>query len=67
MKVELNGKPKIIEKNTTLLALIRDIMKENMNGIAIAINGSVVTKAKWETTQIRDADRIELVRATQGG
>lgn len=67
VNVELNGSMKTIESNTTLLVLIRDILKENTNGIAIAINGSVIPKTKWETTSIQEADRIELVRATQGG
>ncbi len=67
MNVELNGAPKSLKDDTTLLVLIRDVLEENPNGIAIAINGSVISKSKWETTLIHDADRIELVRATQGG
>ncbi len=67
MKIEINGGPKTLEKETTLLVLIRDILEENMNGIAVAINGAVIPKTKWEITYIQNDDRIELVRATQGG
>lgn len=36
-------------------------------GIAIAVNGRVVRRRDWETTPIHDGDRVEIVRAMQGG
>ena len=36
-------------------------------GVAIAVNGRVVRRRDWEATPVRDGDRIEIVRAMQGG
>ena len=36
-------------------------------GIAIALNGRVVRKAEWDRTALSDGDRVEIVRAMQGG
>ena len=39
----------------------------NRRGFAIAVNGNVVRKDKWVATMLADGDRIEIVRAMQGG
>jgi sulfur carrier protein len=39
----------------------------NRRGFAIALNGNVVRKDKWAGTTLADGDRIEIVRAMQGG
>jgi len=36
-------------------------------GIAVAINGNVVPRAAWSVTTLRPGDRVEIVRARQGG
>jgi sulfur carrier protein len=36
-------------------------------GFAIALNGAVVRRDAWATTAVRDGDRIEIIRAMQGG
>jgi sulfur carrier protein len=70
LKLSLNGKT--IETNaTTILALWQeetaDLELENNKGYAISRNGKVVRKAQWETTSVNENDKIEIVRAMQGG
>jgi len=36
-------------------------------GFAIALNGAVVPRAAWAATALSDGDRIEIIRAMQGG
>lgn len=36
-------------------------------GIAVAINMSVVPRSEWTETSIADGDRIDIVGAKQGG
>lgn len=36
-------------------------------GIAIALNGAVIRRRDWNTTPLAEGDRIEIVRAMQGG
>ncbi len=36
-------------------------------GIAIAINDAVVPKSRWLEHELRDGDRVEIVKAVPGG
>jgi sulfur carrier protein len=36
-------------------------------GIAVALNGAVVPRAAWLQTPLMPGDRVEIVRARQGG
>jgi len=40
---------------------------ESPQGIAIALNGCVVRRRDWATTALGEGDRVEIVRAMQGG
>ncbi|MEH3117553.1 MAG: sulfur carrier protein ThiS [Methylorubrum populi] len=40
---------------------------ESPEGIAIAVNGRVVRRSAWPETALNEGDRIEIVRAMQGG
>jgi sulfur carrier protein len=53
-------------------ATIADLMAgravaPNARGVAVALNGRVVPRAAWAETSLRDGDRVEIVRAMQGG
>ena len=39
----------------------------NPKGFAIALNGAVVRRDAWEATTLNDGDRVEIIRAMQGG
>lgn len=36
-------------------------------GFAIAVNGAVVRQRDWAETRLAEGDRVEIVRAMQGG
>ena len=36
-------------------------------GIAIAVNDAVVSRSRWQQSKLCDGDRIEIVKAIQGG
>lgn len=36
-------------------------------GVAIAINNSIVTRDKWETTAINEGDNVTIIKAAFGG
>ena len=40
---------------------------ESPKGYAIALNGALIRKDQWQNTTITDGDRVEIVRAMQGG
>jgi sulfur carrier protein len=68
MKVVLNGKELNLEAALTLEALLqRHDIFANTNGVAVAVNDSVVPRRQWPEVQLRDGDTIEVIHAVQGG
>ncbi|MCJ2015817.1 sulfur carrier protein ThiS [Methylobacterium sp. J-076] len=70
MKLFVNGEPRDCEA-ATVEALFRIEAEETgiagAQGIAIALNGRVLRRRDWAETTITPGDRIEIVRAMQGG
>jgi len=70
MKLVLNGRPHESEA-PDLDALFRIEAEETgldgPQGIAIALNGVVIRRRDWATTELTEGDRVEIVRAMQGG
>ncbi len=44
-----------------------DIDRPTPKGFAIALNGVVVRRDAWAATALNDGDRVEIIRAMQGG
>ena len=70
MKLIVNGEPRDHEA-TDIAALFAIEAEEQAlagpQGVAIALNGRVVRKTEWAATLLAEGDRIEIVRAMQGG
>jgi sulfur carrier protein len=70
MKLLVNGEPRECEADTVeaLFALeAEETGLDSPQGIAIALNGRVLRRKDWAQTTITPGDRIEIVRAMQGG
>jgi sulfur carrier protein len=51
-----------------LAALLEEkAVDTSQRGIAVAVNGAVVPRAAWASTELRPGDSVEIVRARQGG
>jgi sulfur carrier protein len=66
MRVFINGETKEVEKELNLTELLKHFSLPNER-IAIELNKEVVRKKYWETIQIKDADKIEIVHFVGGG
>jgi sulfur carrier protein len=68
MTVELtvNGQPRAVPEGTTVAEIVASVT-ELATGVAAAVNGEVVPRRSWAARLIRDADRVEVVTAVQGG
>ncbi len=68
MRLVVNGRPTELDDGTTivdvLVAMGRDV---SARGVAVALNGEVVPKGQWKTTEVGDGDRIEVLSAVGGG
>lgn len=55
---------------TGLATLSNVLLQHNFlekKGIAVALNNSVVQRSEWSTRKVESADKITIIRATQGG
>ena len=65
--IRVNGEDEQLAAATVAALLKEKSIDAGERGIAIAINGSVVPRAAWAETPLRAGDRVEIVRARQGG
>ena len=67
LEVTLNGEVVTLATKQLTEALCEIGYDPEQQGIAVAINMSVVPRSEWEQTRIADGDRIDIVGAKQGG
>lgn len=66
MKIELNGQSKEVPEGSTVADLVR-MLESDVRGMAVALDGEVAPRSAWDRTLLREGQRIEIVRAVQGG
>lgn len=67
MTITINKEPKTINTDSLLLQLLKDFKLLDQKGIAIAVNDQVITRNHWEQLQLKENDKITIIKATQGG
>ena len=45
----------------------QDLKLAGPKGFAMALNGALIRRERWTDTMLSDGDRVEIVRAMQGG
>lgn len=66
MRIVVNGKPREIDGETPLLALL-EALGVNPRVVAVGINGDVIAKDTYGDAVIREGDDVEIVRMVGGG
>lgn len=69
MTVFVNGDPRTLSEKATVADLVAasGASARNGRGVAVALNGEVVARSQWETTALKEDDRIEILEAIGGG
>ena len=69
MNVTVNGKETAVNDATTVSQLLADLhgADSTTRGIAVALNGEVVTRGRWDEAVLSEGDRLEVLRAVGGG
>jgi thiazole synthase len=68
MKVELNGAVLVLPAGATVaVAIEASGVTSEQRGVAVAVDGEVVPRSRWEVTRLREGQRIEVLAAIQGG
>jgi sulfur carrier protein len=67
MEIILNDSIKEVGAGTTVQQLMDNIHGDRQNGIAVAVNETVVPKKEWNSHLLNEKDSILIIKATQGG
>ncbi|MDX2704475.1 sulfur carrier protein ThiS [Streptomyces sp. PA03-6a] len=66
LSVSVNGEAREVAEGVTLDRLVATLTVAP-SGVAAALNETVVPRAQWPATPLRDGDRVEVLTAVQGG
>jgi sulfur carrier protein len=65
--VTLNGEPRELGERATIEAAVHAVGAADGRGVAVALDGEVVPRGEWATTEVRDGQQVEVLHAVQGG
>ncbi|MFI2510209.1 sulfur carrier protein ThiS [Streptomyces sp. NPDC018972] len=66
MNVSVNGELREFAPGTALDLVVKSLTAAP-SGVAAALNETVVPRAQWPATPLREGDRVEVLTAVQGG
>jgi sulfur carrier protein len=68
VKVMLNGERRELGDGATVReAVTATGAPSEGRGVAVALDGEVVPRRRWDELPLREGQRVEVVRAVQGG
>ncbi|MFD2164446.1 sulfur carrier protein ThiS [Paradesertivirga mongoliensis] len=67
MEVFINNQSVSVRDAVRLSEILLQQNFLDKKGIAVAVNNSVIPKTDWENFRVESADKITIIRATQGG
>jgi len=67
LKLSVNSEFREVNFATLDQWVVAEFGANNIKGMAIAVNDSVVPSSEWNSLHLQDGDRILIVQATQGG
>ncbi len=66
MDVEVNGTERQFPEGTTLAGLLEQLGTAQ-RGVAVAVDGTVVTRSEWQDVVLSNGAKVEILTAVQGG
>jgi len=66
LQVTVNGQAKKLPPGTSIAALLGQINVPE-TGSAVELDGEIVSKSQYENTQLKNGQRVEIVRLVGGG
>ena len=68
MNVTVNGESRELGAGATVASVVESLdVAPGARGVAVAVDGEVVSRGRWADTQLRDGSMVEVVAAIQGG
>ena len=66
IKININGKPKLVNENLKIIDLIK-MLKIPLKKVAIELNYEILDKKKINKMHLKNNDKIEIVHFIGGG
>jgi thiamine biosynthesis protein ThiS len=67
MQIFINDKIVLIDKNTSLQDVLQQENLLHKQGIAVAVNTSIIQRKVWEALILKEGDRVDVITAFYGG
>ena len=68
MRLVVNGDHRELRDGATVADVVSELpVRRSPGGVAVAVNGEVVSRSRWGTTALAEGDRVEVLAAIQGG
>lgn len=65
--IRVNDRAHPLAEGATVAGLLRELAQAERRGIAVAVNGAVVARARWAEHALAADDHVLIIQATQGG
>ena len=66
--IVLNGRARELPAPPTLAAALAELdVAADARGVAVAVDGEVVPRARWHEVELTEGARVEVLTAMQGG
>ena len=68
MRVVLNGSPAELADGATVQSAVDSLdLPAAGRGVAVAVDAEVVPRTRWDSHELTEGARVEILRAIQGG
>ncbi|HEY8204057.1 MAG TPA: sulfur carrier protein ThiS [Pyrinomonadaceae bacterium] len=67
MQIQINGEQREFAQSAIALSELIEQLSLAPQRIAIEVNRQIIRRADWESTDINDGDRVEIVQFVGGG
>jgi sulfur carrier protein len=68
VNVTVNGRPREVSAGATVASVVEMLdVAPGARGIAVALDGEVVTRGRWADTELSEGSLVEVVAAIGGG
>ncbi len=66
ISIRLNGEPRDVSDGMDLAKMLESLSLPSQR-VAVEVNGAVVRRVDWPSTNINDGDKIEVIHFVGGG
>ena len=68
VNVTINGEPRRLPAGATVASVVELLdVGSGARGVAVALDGEVVTRSRWPETELAEGSLVEIVAAIGGG